>query len=371
MPIHRETTYERWIKEQGLPTVAGHGVESALDLPRASWPRLGGKGTFIKFQGMEGVTGMYTCEIAPGGALNPEKHLYEEIIYVLQGRGSTEVCNPGSEKKSFFEWQAGSLFAIPINTSHRMFNGSGSESAVFLGFTNAPLIFDVFHNPDFVLGDNYVFDDRFDGRADYFATSDNRTVEPLEKMCLWQTNFVPNVRGAILDSMDKKGAGVQLTQLEMGDGILVGHITEWPVGRYHKAHHHGAGAVLVIVKSVGFSLMWPEEYGIRPYEAGHADKVVKIDWREGSVFGPPAGWYHQHFDTGPEPARQLALRYGTRRVGVEFRDIQNKEGMFVSTRLGGTLIEYEDEDPEIRRLFAAECAKNGVEVSMPEFASAR
>ena len=32
---------------------------------------------------------------------------------------------------------------------------------------------------------------------------------------------------------------------------------------------------------------------------------------------------------------------------------------------GGWQIEYEDEDPEIGRLFEAECAKSGAEVKMP------
>jgi hypothetical protein len=34
-------------------------------------------------------------------------------------------------------------------------------------------------------------------------------------------------------------------------------------------------------------------------------------------------------------------------------------------REGGTLIEYEDEDPEIHRVFLEECRKNGVESRMP------
>jgi hypothetical protein len=32
---------------------------------------------------------------------------------------------------------------------------------------------------------------------------------------------------------------------------------------------------------------------------------------------------------------------------------------------GGWQIEYEDEDPEIRRIFEEECAKSGGEVKMP------
>ena len=43
----------------------------------------------------------------------------------------------------------------------------------------------------------------------------------------------------------------------------------------------------------------------------------------------------------------------------------NREGPTTSLREGGTLIEYEDEDPEVRRGFLEECKKNGVEARMP------
>lgn len=359
----RETTYERWMKEEGIPVATGYGIEKVLDLPRAPWRRLGGKGTFIRLEGQEGMTGLYVVEIPPGDALRPEKHLYEELMYVLQGRGSTEAWAPGSEKKVLFEWQTGSLFAPPLNTWHRLYNSSGSEPAVLLALTNAPLVLDVFHNPDFVFGCDYRFDDRFDERAEYF-TPGERFVDPIERVWLWRANFVPDVRTAAAESHEAKGSAMKFVQCEMGNGVIVAHIADWPSGLYQKAHHHGAGAVLLIVRGKGYTLMWPQSAGIRPYESGHGDMVVKVDWQEGSVVSPPRGWFHQHFSTGQVSARQLALRWGSRVHGVEFVDLQREEGVFVSVKRGGTLIEYEDEDPEIRRLFAEECAKNGVEVRM-------
>ena len=32
----------------------------------------------------------------------------------------------------------------------------------------------------------------------------------------------------------------------------------------------------------GYSLMWPNEWGTRPYESGYGDRVVKIDWAPGA-----------------------------------------------------------------------------------------
>ena len=87
----RETSYEVWLREEGIPVVGGYGVEDVTVLPRKPWPRTGGSGAYIDLKGMEGFTGMYVCEIPPGAALNPENHLYEELIYIIRGVGATEI----------------------------------------------------------------------------------------------------------------------------------------------------------------------------------------------------------------------------------------------------------------------------------------
>ena len=70
-----------------------------------------------------------------------------------------------------FEWQQGSLFAIPLNTRHRLVNGS-NEPVFFLAVTSAPLMIDLLHNMPFVLGCDYKFDDRFDAQAGLLRPQD-------------------------------------------------------------------------------------------------------------------------------------------------------------------------------------------------------
>src|SRR5437667_289499 len=79
----------------------------------------------------------------------PQKHMYEELIYVVSGRGATTIWNEGEPKRTF-EWQEGSLFSPPLNSWHQLFNGNGEEPARFLAVTSAPCMINLIHNTDFI-----------------------------------------------------------------------------------------------------------------------------------------------------------------------------------------------------------------------------
>jgi hypothetical protein len=64
--------------------------------------------------------------------------------------------------------------------------------------------------------------------------------------------------------------------------------------------------------------------------------------------------------------RQLALRYGSTKYGVRFNDVQAGEGVLASVAAGGTMIEFADEDPEIRRRYQEALARAGVPYQMPK-----
>src|SRR5438270_13164598 len=122
------TPYDNFMETQGVPIYRGIGVRRVQDLPLKPWERMGGRGTFIQLYGTEGKWGCYVVEVPGAGALTAEKHIYEEIYYVVEGRGSTEVWLDGDTKRHVFEWQAGSMFSIPVNAMHRIVNASSSPA---------------------------------------------------------------------------------------------------------------------------------------------------------------------------------------------------------------------------------------------------
>ena len=96
-----------------------------------------------------------------------------------------------------------------------------------------------------------------------------------------------------------------------------------------------------------------------------------MNWREGSIYSPPSGWYHQHFNTGPSKARHLAVRTGSRLnvLGFTLPAKRQEDGVYLTAKQGGTLIDYDDEDPKIRDRYEEALKRSGVVSQMPPRAS--
>ena len=336
-----KSLYDRWVESQGIPVVRDFYIEDVRKVALESWERKGGHGVFLNLIGTEEINDSYICEIGPGRSLKPERCLFEEMVYVVSGRGATTVWNEGGRKQTF-EWQAGSLFSPPLNCWRQHFNGSGSEPARFFAVTSAPLVINLFHNLDFVFQNEFCFVDRLPEEERYFSADGKQYPGRI-----WDSNFVPDVKSIALEEWKERGGGGKNILLELSENTMAAHISEFAVGRYKKAHRHGPGAHVVILGGKGYSLMWPEGAPKR-----------RFDWREGSIIVPPNMWFHQHFNTGAIPARYLALRWGSTKY--KFLSNSQGEGVDVSVKKGGNQIEYEDEDLEVRRIFEEELAKEGV-----------
>jgi hypothetical protein len=72
--------------------------------------------------------------------------------------------------------------------------------------------------------------------------------------------------------------------------------------------------------------------------------------------------------SGSGPVRHLTIRFGSRIYPAGFYTAARRQddGVVISIKNGGTMIDYEDEDPEIRRRFEAELKRAGVPCEMPQ-----
>ena len=342
--IRRPTDYDRWLEAEGIPVIEGLYLQDVRSVDVGDWARRGCRGAVARLRGSEDVNDAHIIEIPAGGEVAPERHMYEELVYVVAGRGSTKVWN-GRGASSTFEWQQGSLFSVPLNCWSLHFNGSGSQAARFYSVTSAPLMMKLFHNPDFIYNCDYDFSDRFDEGNDDFSGDGTAYRDRV-----WESKFLADVGATELHVWNERGAGGTNVMLEIADSSMCGHISQFPVGTYKKAHRHRAGAHVIIVSGTGFSLLWPE-----------GDPMQQVKWQAGSVVVPPDRWFHQHFNTGTTPARYLALRWGSKKYPV-FKTYQIDR----PTTQGGDQIEYYDEDPAVRAMFERELAANGAASRMAD-----
>ena len=100
--------------------------------------------------------------------------------------------------------------------------------------------------------------------------------------------------------------------------------------------------------------------GSQPYKNGVSDQVVRLDWAPGSIFSPPPNWFHQHFNTGAEPAQTLAFYCGSEQFPMSRRTEGAKTPRYSPAKPTGTLLEFDGDDPSIRRMYEAELAEKGI-----------
>ncbi len=336
--------YEDFMREEGIPIIRGFFVEDLMKVELAPWKRIGGYGAYIDLEGAGGATGAYVCEIPGGQALVPQRHLVEEMIFILKGRGATSVWQDGSKQN--FEWSEGSLFSIPLNAWFQHFNGEGNATTRFFAVTNAPVVMNLFHSYDFVFDNPFVFRDRFHEEADYFS---GKGKHPAARV--WISNFVADVKGFQADDWSVRGQGNKSIHFQLADSTMGAHAAEFPVGTYKKAHRHGPGFQILILSGQGYSLLWPE-----------GKERVRVNWKPGSLFVPPNRWFHQHFNSGGNLARYLAFHWGVKKY--HFLSALGSEGNDKDLKEGGDQIEYEDENHEIHQLFESELRQSGARCRM-------
>jgi gentisate 1,2-dioxygenase len=340
-------TYLDWVQGEGIPIVEDFGVD-LRSLQVEPWVRMGGGalGGYIHLTGRGDFVNAYVCELPPGAQTDPQRHLFEAVVFVLAGRGSTTV------EGNSFEWGPGSLFALPPNAFYRHANLSGRSPARFAAVTNLPLLLNAFHSEAFVFENNHDFSHRF-ARPDHFG-GQGELIEVTPGRHHWATNFVADLPGFALKAWDQRGAGSSNIKFVLADGTMHAHMSELAVGTYKKAHRHGPDFHIFPVTGHGYSLLWYE---------GEQD-FRRVDWEPGWLYAPSDQMFHQHFNTAPQPSRYLAVAFGS----IRYPFTADKRALFgrgsdTSVTSGGRQIEYEEEDRRVRDIFEAEVARRGVEVS--------
>jgi len=369
-PFSEKTPYEQWMEHEGVPIHTGYHVADVRALEVKPWKRLGASGALINLEGAEATDGAYICEIAPRASTKPQKYMFEESIYALDGEGETTVWNERGAKQTF-KWKKGALFSPPLNTWRQHVN-RGDLPARFISVTDAPLVFDLFHSAEFIFNNDFVFGDRYRGGSDYFTADGSKlraagsaaTFGEGEKgaVGVLETGLIPDLDNLRLYDAKSRGVSNKSAEVILSDNAMQSHVSQFGVGTYKRAHRHGPGSHVLVMSGAGYTLMWTQE----PHYS-RSPKQVRIDWKDGALLVPPDRWFHQHFNTGATPAKYMATtwiggKYFVKAMGGGGRTHRLNN---ISHKHGGNMIDHPDEDPMIRAMFEEELKKNGVEARMP------
>ena len=347
----RFDTYKMWQEAQGIPIVRGFFVEDINTVEVKPWALKGANASFVHLDGCGTVNDAYVLELPPGAKTAPQKHMYEELVYVSKGHGATTVWQDGGHKHTF-EWGEGSVFAIPLNANYQHFNTSGSPTR-FFAMTNCSFMMNLIHNVDFIFNCPYKFEDRFSSDApDYFKGEG----EVFGRFFM-TTNFVPDMRTIGLRDYSERGKGSTNMKFDLAKSTITAHVSEFPVGTYKKAHRHGPGAHVIILSGQGYSTLWKDA----------EDEPKTVYWKPGSVVVPPDKWFHQHFNSGATPARYLAFRWNSWRFKSVMKTEEQSNETYTSVKNGGSQIEFEDEDPAVHAHFLSLIEKAGATCQMCDY----
>ena len=357
------TPYDAFMESEGIPVFRDIGISKVQNLPLFAWKRTGGKGHFIQLLGTETKWGCFVVEVPPAGALHAQKHMYEEIYLVVEGRGTTEVWQEGDTKKHVFEWQKGSMFSIPMNAWFRLVNATNSGALLLAGNT-APNVLNMINNTDAVFNNPFVFRDRFNGADDFFKPRDDIEPDPVRGLAMRRTNFIPDVMNCELPLDNRRSPGWRRVEPFMTNNQFYFWIGQHEQGRYSKAHAHTSAAILICLKGKGYTYTWPERCGETPWQDGKGDQVKRVDYEPvGLVTAAPGGarWYHQHFSAGPEPLR-LTAWFGPHNPGRDPGAPGSKHVDYTAMDVteGGTSVPYWMEDSHLRQEYETDLRANGI-----------
>jgi len=327
------TPYDQFQEQEGIPSVRGNVVSDVKDLELAPWKRMGALGCFLNLSDQQ-LTDAYVCEIPAGSQTLPQRHLFEEIIYIVKGRGATSVWQEGTAKLTF-EWGPAAVFAIPLNASYQHFNGSREPVRFFAG-TNCPRMVNIFHNEDFIFRNPFDFRDRFHDSQEYLRVNKHMADR------YWETNLVPDVNQFLLDDFPMKGKGVKHMRFTLADTTYGCHVSEFPPGCRSTFHRHGPGAVIIITQGEGYVMLWKD-----------GEERKRYEFHEGTVYSPNDLMWHGHFNTGTGTMRHFAVRGESPKYSHDrFRNPL------------WTMIPIDEEPPEIHRDYVRHLTSKGVKAEV-------
>jgi len=244
-------------------------------------------------------------ELPPGGKLAPHKHLVEETMYVVSGKGYTTMWMPGSATKKRYDWSESDVISPSLNSWHETVNSSSTEPARILVMTSTPLMMRIFGNADFLSSSDFAFKERWEKgmQEPKFLERPGRNGGKVDMSLMGIGHFIPNMLGMKMPiafgdpEYPEEGINVVApldtdTGSDALGGMAGNRLFEWQNrevikvdGEIHDEgdHHHAWEVVYFCPKGE-----------MRTYITPKGGTQREIKWKEGDMFILEADVVHRH-----------------------------------------------------------------------------
>jgi mannose-6-phosphate isomerase-like protein (cupin superfamily) len=207
----KQFTYDFWMESVGIPIHRGFYIQDLRTIELSWWEERKAMSAFIQLAGQEGVSAARVTEIPPGQTLPPLKFALDEVVYVVSGRGLTNIWYDNSGKKSF-EWQQHSMFQIPHGSHHQLSNMQGDKPVRLLHYSYFPLALSAVPDPDFFFNNPYPSPNELAEHEGYYSEAKMvhmpQGADPKGRQVYWYGNFFPDMKAwEKLDANERRGAG--------------------------------------------------------------------------------------------------------------------------------------------------------------------
>ena len=261
-------------------------------------------------------------EIPSGGQLAPHRHLAEEIIYVVSGKGYTTMWNHAGERKERYNLVEGDLLSPSMNAWHQHFNSSSDIPVRYLSLTTTPLTRNLFRSPAFLSSSDFVFDDRWkQGITQQPEYNPEGGFEGPEVVRMRVGHYLPNLPGREMRQRDKDVLGITI----LPEGDLAGnHLLEMEVREYHSkdmslpsgGHRHAWEVVYVVLDGEGSTIM---------KRGSEATRIV--NWQKSELYIVEANEFHDNGARIGSPLRRPYPRVLQVKPSGYFRNVGNIGGI--------------------------------------------
>jgi quercetin dioxygenase-like cupin family protein len=230
-------------------------------------------------------------ELPAGKQVAPRRELAEEMIYIVAGKGYTELWNGKDGKKIRYDWKAGDLLSPSLNSFRQHFNASPTEAARYIVVSTAPLTERMFRNAGFLTGVDYTFDDRWKDSIGLEPKYTPEGGDGPEAVRMKVGHLLPNL---IDRKMLFRGNGMDGITITPEGDMASNHLLEMEVREFTNKdatspeHRHVWETFYLILGGDGYATLQ------QTAEQTPNAPERRINWTAGDVFLVGANEWHNH-----------------------------------------------------------------------------